>query len=400
MTDSSSSSGIRALCLFSGGLDSQLAVCLLRDQGLAVEGLAFRSLFFDAGKAERAADRLVLPLAVEEFTPALLKLIERPRHGFGAGLNPCIDCHIAMARRAGELMRERGFRFVATGEVLNQRPMSQHRQALEQVALESGLGGLLLRPLSAQRLPETEPERLGWVDRSRLLDFHGRSRKPQMDLARRFGIAEYPQPAGGCLLTDPLYGRRLRELKAREGLTETGIRRLRLGRHFQAGAGRVIITDVASAREVKLPVARALPAIDQVVDITETDLKALVMAETDGRGADMVVDCSGSEAAVNSAFGLVRRSGRVVAIGEPATPSISVNWIDAIIQNIDLHFTFGSTNDAWRIALQLVADGRVQLKPLISHRIALADFEEGFKLMDDKKALKVMMFPHGEAAAR
>ncbi len=241
MTDSSSSSGIRALCLFSGGLDSQLAVCLLRDQGLAVEGLAFRSLFFDAGKAERAADRLVLPLAVEEFTPALLKLIERPRHGFGAGLNPCIDCHIAMARRAGELMRERGFRFVATGEVLNQRPMSQHRQALEQVALESGLGGLLLRPLSAQRLPETEPERLGWVDRSRLLDFHGRSRKPQMDLARRFGIAEYPQPAGGCLLTDPLYGRRLRELKAREGLTETGIRRLRLGRHFQAGAGRVII---------------------------------------------------------------------------------------------------------------------------------------------------------------
>ncbi|NLW77941.1 MAG: alcohol dehydrogenase catalytic domain-containing protein [Ruminococcaceae bacterium] len=167
-----------------------------------------------------------------------------------------------------------------------------------------------------------------------------------------------------------------------------------------AGAGRVIITDVASAREVKLPVARALPAIDQVVDITETDLKALVMAETDGRGADMVVDCSGSEAAVNSAFGLVRRSGRVVAIGEPATPSISVNWIDAIIQNIDLHFTFGSTNDAWRIALQLVADGRVQLKPLISHRIALADFEEGFKLMDDKKALKVMMFPHGEAAAR
>ena len=167
-----------------------------------------------------------------------------------------------------------------------------------------------------------------------------------------------------------------------------------------AGAGRVIITDVASAREVKLPVARALPAIDQVVDITETDLKALVMAETDGRGADMVVDCSGSEAAVKSAFGLVRRSGRVVAIGEPATPSISVNWIDAIIQNIDLHFTFGSTNDAWRIALQLVADGRVQLKPLISHRIALADFEEGFKLMDDKKALKVMMFPHGEAAAR
>ena len=146
-----------------------------------------------------------------------------------------------MVRRAGELMLERGFQFVSTGEVLNQRPMSQHRKALQQVATESGVGDYLLRPLSAKLLPETEPEKRSWVDRARLLAFEGRNRKSQMALARELGITDYPQPAGGCLLTDPAYGKRLKDLKTREGLDIAPILRLRLGRHFRVGTVRVIV---------------------------------------------------------------------------------------------------------------------------------------------------------------
>jgi len=232
---------IRALSLLSGGLDSQLAARLLLEQGIEVQGVTFTSIFFGAKAAEQAACQLDIPLLIEDFTPTILILVAHPKHGFGAGLNPCIDCHIAMVRRAGELMRERGFQFVSTGEVLNQRPMSQHRKALQQVAAESGVGDYLLRPLSAKLLPETEPEKRRWVDRARLLAFEGRNRKPQMALARELGITDYPQPAGGCLLTDPLYGKRLKDLKTHEGLDIIPILRLRLGRHFRVGAVRVIV---------------------------------------------------------------------------------------------------------------------------------------------------------------
>ena len=232
---------IRALCLLSGGLDSQLAARLLLEQGIEVQAVTFTSIFFGAKAAERSARQLDVPLLIEDFTPTILALIAHPKHGFGAGLNPCIDCHIAMVRRAGALMRERGFQFVSTGEVLNQRPMSQHRKALQQVASESDAGDYLLRPLSAKLLPETEPEKRRWVDRERLLAFEGRNRKPQMALARELGITDYPQPAGGCLLTDPAYGKRLKDLKIHEGLDIIPILRLRLGRHFRVGAVRLIV---------------------------------------------------------------------------------------------------------------------------------------------------------------
>jgi len=232
---------IRALCLLSGGLDSQLAARLLLEQGIEVQAVTFTSIFFGAKAAERSARQLGVPLLIEDFTPIILTIIDHPKHGFGAGLNPCIDCHIAMVRRAGALMRERGFQFVSTGEVLNQRPMSQHRKALQQVASESDAGDYLLRPLSAKLLPETEPEKRRWVDRERLLAFEGRNRKPQMALARELGITDYPQPAGGCLLTDPAYGKRLKDLKIHEGLDIIPILRLRLGRHFRVGAVRLIV---------------------------------------------------------------------------------------------------------------------------------------------------------------
>ncbi len=228
----------RALALFSGGLDSQLAVCLLRAQGVAVAGIAFISPFFNANAAVQAAQQLDLPLQVEDFTLQIVNLLDHPPHGFGSGLNPCIDCHAAMFRQAGAVMRARGFDCLVSGEVLNQRPMSQNRRALQIVARDSGCAEVILRPLSARLLPPTLPENLGLVDRGRLLALEGRNRKPQMALAANYGIRDYPQPAGGCLLTDRAYGRKLKELRDHEGLRNLDlIRRLQTGRHFRLPAG-------------------------------------------------------------------------------------------------------------------------------------------------------------------
>ncbi len=224
----------RALCLLSGGLDSQLAVCVLREQGLHVEGVVFDSPFFSLQTARRASEALDLPLRVVNFTPDIVRLLEAPPHGFGSEMNPCIDCHAHMLRRAGERLAEWGFDFLATGEVLNERPMSQNRQSLGVVERDSGFADLVLRPLSARLLPPTRPEREGWVDRERLLALQGRGRKPQLALARRYGLTFVPSPAGGCRLTEPGYCRRLRDLKAHEGIHgERSLNLLRVGRHLR-----------------------------------------------------------------------------------------------------------------------------------------------------------------------
>lgn len=167
-----------------------------------------------------------------------------------------------------------------------------------------------------------------------------------------------------------------------------------------AGAGKVILTDVTSAEEVKLSVARKIPSIDVVLDVQKNDLMEYVQKETNGLGIDLVVECSGSPKAINDTFKMIRRGGRMMVIGEPPTEEINVRWIDAIVKNIDMITTFGSTPEAWRMAMTMIQTGRVVVKPLISHRIGLLDWEKGFKLMDDKKALKVIMFPHGEDAAK
>ncbi len=233
---------VRALVLMSGGLDSRLAVCVLREQGVGVTALSFVSPFFGSEKAEEAARSLGVPLIVEEFTADIVALVEHPPHGFGGNMNPCIDCHAAMLRRAGQRMEREGYRLIATGEVLNQRPMSQNRRSLDIVATGSGYAEWIVRPLSAKLLPESEPERRGWVDRSRLLDIEGRSRKRQEALAGHYGLTDWPAAAGGCRLTEPHYSARLRELKRHEGLGDVeAIRRLRLGRHFRLGPAVKII---------------------------------------------------------------------------------------------------------------------------------------------------------------
>ncbi|HEX15753.1 MAG TPA: tRNA 4-thiouridine(8) synthase ThiI [Deltaproteobacteria bacterium] len=228
---------MKAVGLLSGGLDSTLAVKLLQEQGIEVIGVTFMSPFFDAERGQKAARQLEIPLRVVDITDELIPLIRSPKYGRGSGMNPCIDCHALMLRRAGQVMEAEGASFLFTGEVLGQRPFSQTRRALRLVEKESGYEGLVLRPLSAKLLPETVPERRGWVDRERLLDIRGRGRKRQTELAKRYGIRDFPSPAGGCLLTDPVYARRLKDLLDHQGeITRRDLELLRIGRHLRISA--------------------------------------------------------------------------------------------------------------------------------------------------------------------
>ena len=232
----------RALVLLSGGLDSMLAVALLRRCGIGVTGITFTTPFFGRHKAEKAATELGIELLVIDITGPHLEMLKNPRYGYGKNLNPCIDCHALMIRVAGDYLDESGAAFIASGEVLGERPKSQNRQALELVARLSEVGDLLLRPLSARLLPETKPELEGWIDRECLLDISGRSRRRQMELAEEWGIEEYENPAGGCLLTDAAFSSRLRELMVRvPGFDGADAELMKLGRHAWTGSTLIVL---------------------------------------------------------------------------------------------------------------------------------------------------------------
>ncbi len=246
MKNSSDSLKPKAIVLLSGGLDSTLAVRLMLDQGVEVLALNFVSPFCTCGSRKAGSCHLAAEVAREMGVELrvlskgldYLKIVEKPRFGHGRGLNPCIDCRIYMLRKAAALMDEVGAGFVVTGEVLGQRPMSQHRSALDRIERESGLAGRILRPLSAGWLEETVPEKEGWVDRSRLLEIQGRSRSEQLALAEREGIEVFGCPSGGCLLTDRLMARRLRDLfRHRPDYGMSDARLVTLGRHFRLRPG-------------------------------------------------------------------------------------------------------------------------------------------------------------------
>jgi tRNA-specific 2-thiouridylase len=199
-----------------------------------VFGISFVTPFFNAQGAQRAAAALGIPLEVLDITEPHLAMLRQPKHGYGNNMNPCIDCHILMLREAGRVMEGKGCDFLFTGAVLGQRPMSQNKGALRTVERESGYEGLILRPLSAQLLPETIPEQEGKVAREQLLGIRGRSRKEQLALAKRYHITEYLSPAGGCLLTDPIFSRRLRDLFDHHGQVQIkDIELLKIGRHLR-----------------------------------------------------------------------------------------------------------------------------------------------------------------------
>ncbi len=203
---------IRALVLFSGGLDSLLAVKVLEKQGIEVVALSFVSYFFGDEKAKEGAEKNRINWRSMDFSQLHAEVVKHPKRGYGSAMNPCIDCHLLMIREAGRIMREEGFDFVATGEILGQRPMSQNLKALQLIEKESGIAGQLLRPLSAQLLAETEVEKRGVVDRSALLDFSGRSRKRHVALIEEFQVIDFPTPSGGCILTEIDFGKKLKEL--------------------------------------------------------------------------------------------------------------------------------------------------------------------------------------------
>lgn len=224
----------KALGLLSGGLDSSLAVLCLKRQGIQVTAIAFVTPFFGGTKAERMARQLDIPLIVDDISKVHLDMVKKPHYGYGKNMNPCIDCHAMMFRLAGEVMAERGFDFLFSGEVLGQRPMSQNADALRSVANYSGHPDRILRPLSARLLPVTPMEEQGLVDRNQLLDINGRSRRPQEALAKEWGLIDYPSSGGGCLLTEIHFSDRLRDLFSHQpDCTVEDVELLKIGRQFR-----------------------------------------------------------------------------------------------------------------------------------------------------------------------
>jgi tRNA U34 2-thiouridine synthase MnmA/TrmU len=243
----------KALALISGGLDSLLAAKVIQEQGIHVEGVNFFTGFCVEGhthairKKDRAkpkrnnalwvAEQLGIKLHIIDIVEEYKDVVFNPKYGYGAHLNPCLDCKIFMVRKAAEWIEEHGFDFVITGEVVGQRPKSQRKDTMPVVQRDSGIGDRLLRPLCAKNLPPTLPEREGWVDREKLFDFSGRSRKPQMALAAKYGFTDYAQPAGGCcFLTDEQYSVKLADLWKARGDRQyelDDILLLKVGRHIR-----------------------------------------------------------------------------------------------------------------------------------------------------------------------
>lgn len=230
---------MKAIALYSGGLDSTLAIALMERLGIEVQPVTYTSPFGDrhgpAGwqkKADRIKQQFNKELLMIPFDDELINLVKQPHFGWGKHLNPCIDCHLQMLRKTRQVLQDLGADFVITGEVLGQRPMSQNKAALELIDRECGLEGLLLRPLSAKVLSPTLPEQKGWVDRNQLLGLQGRSRKPQLALAQAWGISHYGSPAGGCLLTDGHFSKKVKDLMDSGMLEPSNVWWIQPGRYF------------------------------------------------------------------------------------------------------------------------------------------------------------------------
>lgn len=315
---------VSAVVLLSGGLDSTLAAKVLVEQGIHVVGVNFAGAYCPVrtGKrsnAQRAADQLGIGLLTLPIDEGFIEMVKSPRYGRGRNMNPCIDCHILMIKKAWEWAQGRtqsaegrkrtddtgyrmpnakyqisgsgtgavsgeqsaaGVSFVATGEVLGQRPMSQNKQALGIVARRSGAEGYLLRPLSAKLLEPTIPEQQGLVNRERLLDIQGRSRHRQIELAKRYGITDYPAPAGGCLLTDAGYAARLREALAHNEDSVEVVELLSLGRHFRLPSGSKVIVGRDQAENEEL-LSRSRTGRTVVIDGTNLPGPLALLLESD-----------------------------------------------------------------------------------------------------------------------
>jgi tRNA-specific 2-thiouridylase len=241
---------VKAIAMISSGLDSMLAAKIMRDQGIDVLGLhcVFRFDPTTGSDTQTGLEKLFepvgIPIRVEEITEPFFQMVLNPPHGYGKGVNPCIDCKIFMFRHAKRIMEETDAQFLITGEVVAQRPMSQHKPTLFHIEKQAGLQRLIVRPLSARILPPTLPEEKGWIHRDQLYEISGRNRREQMALAESFGIRTYNQPAGGCVLTDPAYAKRAKVLlrhRDKSTLCPEDFNLLRLGRHFWMEEGLHVV---------------------------------------------------------------------------------------------------------------------------------------------------------------
>ncbi|MBI3753469.1 MAG: hypothetical protein HY266_05390 [Deltaproteobacteria bacterium] len=240
----------KAVALLSGGLDSTLAVKVMLEQGIEIVALNFTSTFCTcslrgsvcSNEAARVANEFGITIKTMQKGLDYIEIVRDPKYGYGQGMNPCVDCRIYMHKLAKKYMEEIGASFIITGEVLGQRPMSQRRDAFKSIERESGLQGLIVRPLCAKRLDPTIPEKLGIINREKLLDVIGRSRKHQIALAEELDIQNYPCPSGGCLLTDKIFSKRVKDLlDNKKDVTMKDLQLLKVGRHFRLNQDNKII---------------------------------------------------------------------------------------------------------------------------------------------------------------
>jgi len=232
---------MNALVLLSGGLDSSLAALLMQQQGVAVTGVFVHTPFNSTEPVAYLREQLQCPVDVITADAEYYEMLKHPKHGYGRQANPCIDCHIYFLKKAREHMQKCSASFVTTGEVLGQRPMSQHRETMIVIEKEAGLEGLVVRPLSALLLDPSVPEQKQWVDRQKLLSISGRSRKPQLALAEQFDLRQYTAPSAACVLTDPTFACRIHDVCKYEDISFAQIALLKICRHFRIDGVRVVV---------------------------------------------------------------------------------------------------------------------------------------------------------------
>jgi tRNA-uridine 2-sulfurtransferase len=329
---------VRCLLMYSGGLDSTLAGVLLRLQGIEVVAVNMSTGFClvdhkrkmghrrKDGSAYRneaivGAKGLQIPVDIVDVSEGYLEVLTRPKYGWGSAVNPCIDCRIHMLRHARELLEEYDAHFVATGEVLGQRPMTQMKRQMTIIERDAELEGMVVRPLCQAALWETIPEQRGWVDRSKLLKLQGRGRKTQIAMAREHGILDFPQPAGGCcFLTDGNYGKRLKDViehKDRDDITFDDVLLLKLGRHFRLPGGSKLVVGRNHDENVMLETYLDLGISFRVRD--HTGPRSLFMGPVDSEDFELAMRITArySDAPSDSKTAIVEDAGQgLIPLGE------------------------------------------------------------------------------------
>jgi len=260
----------KCVALMSGGLDSMLAIRLMQEQGIDVEALNFKTVFTCCqDQSAQAAHDLGVRLTVVGQEDDYLDLIKRPKYGRGKGANPCVDCRIYMFDKAKVFMDQIGAQFIVSGEVVGQRPMSQKRRDLDVISYHSGLEDLLLRPLSAKLLPPTKPERDGLVDREKLYDFEGRSRKGLIALAKQLSLKDIPTPSTGCALTEPRFSQKVFDLIQIDPESQRwDFELLRVGRHFRFDDHTKVVVGRNATDNAQLEYMHRLPEASSAAFLT------------------------------------------------------------------------------------------------------------------------------------